>query len=115
VYSRHQKTKKKVEDCTPSNNDQESDPNPEEHKIDTGRTSLEPETCEPESEDKIYEPPIDLDIGIALRKGIKSCTRYPIAKFVSYEKLSPNFHAFSTELDNVQIPKNIYEALKEPK
>ncbi|PON59649.1 hypothetical protein TorRG33x02_287620, partial [Trema orientale] len=31
----------------------------------------------------------ELDKPIALRKGIRSCTLYPISKFVSYHRLSP--------------------------
>lgn len=33
----------------------------------------------------------DLDLLIAPRKGTKSCTQYPVSKFVSYEYLSPTF------------------------
>ncbi|RVX15196.1 hypothetical protein CK203_008076 [Vitis vinifera] len=33
----------------------------------------------------------DLDRPIALRKGVISCTKYPIYNFVSYKGLSPSF------------------------
>ena len=31
----------------------------------------------------------NLDIPIATRKGVRSCTQHPISKFVSYGRLSP--------------------------
>ena len=36
----------------------------------------------------------DLDRPIALRKGVISCTKYPIYNFVSYKGLSPSFLGF---------------------
>ena len=33
----------------------------------------------------------DLDVPIAFWKGVRSCTTHPIADFVSYERLSPQF------------------------
>ena len=56
----------------------------------------------------------DLDVPIAQRKGIRSCTQHPIADYVSYEKLSPNFRAFVTNLSSVEIPNSIHEAIKRP-
>jgi hypothetical protein len=55
----------------------------------------------------------DSDIPIAIRKGVRSCTNHPINRFVSYEGLSPSYHAFVSALDNVQVPKSIEEALKD--
>ncbi|KAF7811563.1 phosphatidylinositol-3-phosphatase myotubularin-1-like [Senna tora] len=43
--------------------------------------------------DEILSPPI------AKRKGVRSCTLHPISQFVSYEKLSPKFQAFVSNLD----------------
>ncbi|KAK0599083.1 hypothetical protein LWI29_002191 [Acer saccharum] len=40
----------------------------------------------------------DLDIPIAIRKGVRSCTSHPIAKFMSYHRLSENYKAFSSSL-----------------
>ena len=54
----------------------------------------------------------DLDIPIALRKGIRSCTQHPISKFISYSKLSSSFKTFTSSLSDVFIPRNIEEALK---
>ena len=52
----------------------------------------------------------DLDIPITLRKWIRSCTKHPISNFLGYSKLSPQFRAFTVNVDNVIIPKNIYNA-----
>ena len=55
----------------------------------------------------------DSNIPIDLRKGVRSCTIHPISRFVSYEGLSPSYHAFVSDLDNVQVPNSIQEALKD--
>ncbi|KAL6323474.1 hypothetical protein AAG906_039046 [Vitis piasezkii] len=54
------------------------------------------------------------DLPIALRKQPRSCTFHPISKFVSYNALSAKCRAFTTNLDRIQIPKNIEEALEIP-
>ncbi|KAA0035929.1 Cysteine-rich RLK (RECEPTOR-like protein kinase) 8 [Cucumis melo var. makuwa] len=59
-----------------------------------------------------YDP--SLDIPIALRKGTRSCTKHPICNYVSYDNLSPQFRAFTANLDFTVIPKNIYTALECP-
>ena len=38
---------------------------------------------------------LDLDIPIALRKGTRTCTKYPISKYLSYKKLSKTHKAFT--------------------
>ncbi|KAK0608670.1 hypothetical protein LWI29_034103 [Acer saccharum] len=53
----------------------------------------------------------DLDVPIAIRKGTHSCTMHPIAKYVSYHRLSPNYRVFTTNLSSVSIPRNIQDAL----
>ena len=57
----------------------------------------------------------DLEVPIALRKGIRNCTKYPIARQISYDGLSNSHRAFISALDEEQIPKNIEEAMKHPK
>ena len=57
----------------------------------------------------------DLDEPITLRKGKRAYTQHPICKFVSLDSLSPQFRAFTTQLDNTTIPTNIQEALKHPR
>lgn len=54
------------------------------------------------------------DRPIALRKGIRDCTKHPLSKFVSYASLSPTFFAFTSSLDCEKLPKNVHEALKHP-
>ncbi|KAH9763107.1 protein kinase domain-containing protein [Citrus sinensis] len=56
----------------------------------------------------------DLDIPIALRKGTRSCAKYPLSNFVSYHNLSPPFYAFTSQLSSVEIPKNVQDALSVP-
>ena len=56
----------------------------------------------------------DLDVPIAFWKGVRSCTTHPIADFVSYERLSPQFRAFTANLSKVDIPRDIHEALQHP-
>jgi hypothetical protein len=51
----------------------------------------------------------ELDLPIAVRKGIRACTKHPIYN------LSPVSKAFIAKIDEVEIPKNIYEALKDLK
>ena len=48
----------------------------------------------------------ETDLPIALRKGIRLCTKHPLAKYVSHSHLSSSFSAFTTKLSSVDIPKN---------
>ena len=56
-----------------------------------------------------------LDMPIAWRKGVRTCTQHPIGNFISYDKLSPTFRAFTSSITEIQIPQNIQEAFKNPK
>ncbi|RVX15883.1 Retrovirus-related Pol polyprotein from transposon TNT 1-94 [Vitis vinifera] len=56
-----------------------------------------------------------LNMPIAWRKGVKSCTQHPIGNFISYDKLSPTFRAFTSSITEIQVPQNIQEAFKYPK
>lgn len=53
----------------------------------------------------------DLDILIAIRKGVRTYTSHLIAKFFSYHRLSKTYKAFTSSLSHVNIPRNIQEAL----
>ncbi|CAN1180130.1 Copia protein, partial [Linum perenne] len=53
----------------------------------------------------------DSNLPIALRKGTRSCTRYPIDKYLSYARLSNHHRVFVTNVSNLFVPRNIYEAL----
>ena len=44
-------------------------------------------------------------------EGTHSCTLHPIAKRVSYHKLSPSYKALTTKMSSVIIPRNIHEAM----
>ena len=56
----------------------------------------------------------DLNLPIALRKGTRVCTKHPMAKYISYDTLSENYRAFTTNISELVIPRNIQEALDEP-
>lgn len=61
-----------------------------------------------------FESPKSSELLIALRKPTWFCMLHPISRFFSYNILSPKFHAFSTNFDKTEIPKNNHEALKIP-
>ncbi|CAL5335650.1 unnamed protein product [Camellia sinensis] len=56
-----------------------------------------------------------LNMPIAWRKGVRSCTQHPIGNFISYDRLSPSFRAFTSSITEIPIPQNIQEAFKYPK
>ena len=62
-------------------------------EIHQGNTFLAPTHFEISSRENI-----DLNLPIAVRKGVRFCTQHPIGKFVSYDRLSPNHRAFVTTL-----------------
>lgn len=85
--------------------------------------SLHDKESEPRTEFNVFESLdkvssdskiADLDLPIALRKGVRSCTKHPMTNYVSYEKLSPTFLTFTSQLSSVEIPKNVQEALQVP-
>ena len=57
----------------------------------------------------------DIHLPIAIRKGVRACTQHPITKIVSHDRLSTKFSAFTTTLTNIEIPRNIEEALADQK
>ena len=50
---------------------------------------------------------------IAVRKGKRQCTRHPLANFVSFDNLSPIFHAFVSTLNSIEMPKIVQEPLRD--
>lgn len=54
------------------------------------------------------------DLPIALRKGVRECTKHPLYNFLAYDKLSRTFRAFTCSLDSQDIPTNIQDALTNP-
>ena len=57
----------------------------------------------------------DLDLSIAVRKGVRSCTQYPISNFVSYDSLSPSYRTFLSSLNSISIPHGLKKAIYDPK
>lgn len=53
----------------------------------------------------------DINVPIAIRKGVRSCTQLPIFNFVSLGHLSPFFCSFSFALSLVLVPRNVFETL----
>jgi hypothetical protein len=56
-----------------------------------------------------------MNMPIAQRKGVRSCTQHPISNFVSYQHLSPSYRSFVSKLSSVSIPQNLQEAISDPK
>lgn len=57
----------------------------------------------------------DTDVPIAIRNGVRTCTRHPGFKFVSYNSLSPSFCAFVSFLPCVSILQGWVEAITNSK
>ncbi|CAN1319890.1 Retrovirus-related Pol polyprotein from transposon RE1, partial [Linum perenne] len=53
------------------------------------------------------------DLPIALRKGTRTCTRYPLSNYLSYAKLSTPHKTFVSRVSNLFVPKTIREALED--
>ena len=56
----------------------------------------------------------DLDVPIAIRKGVRNCIKHPIANYLSYQRLSKNHRAFTSRISHLFVPRNIQEALDDP-
>jgi len=56
----------------------------------------------------------DVDLPIALRKGKRKCT-YPIASYVTHDKIPQDVHVFISTVDSITLPKTIGEAISSPK
>ncbi|CAN1791793.1 Retrovirus-related Pol polyprotein from transposon TNT 1-94, partial [Linum perenne] len=97
--------------------------NPEEgENITHTQSSQSPETgptaeTEPQGIETVPSPDLinDLDAPIAHRKGVRSCTtKHPISNWVSYKKLSGGYKGFIGNLDNIEVPETIQQALQHP-
>ena len=87
--------------------DPSSVPEPPSSPLSTGPAPLSPPPPSP--------PPVsDLDLPIALRKGTRQCTQYPIAHHVSPARLSPSYQSFALAVLTESIPKSYIEALQVP-
>lgn len=58
---------------------------------------------------------LDLDQPIALRKGVRICTKHPMFNFVSYHTLSPSFHNFYIVLSSIYVPHSVSKVIIHPK
>jgi len=56
-----------------------------------------------------------IQIPIAQRKGVRSCTHHSVSDFVSYQHLSSPYRFFVSKLSSVSVPRNLQEALIDPK
>ena len=81
---------------------------------DTIEPELPPQSANEETVvEEVYQPDdYDLYLPIAMRKGVRECTRHPIQGYVNYGRLSPEFRAFTTHLDTK--PRTIEEAMRIP-
>ena len=57
----------------------------------------------------------DFDKPIALRKGVRSCTKHPTSNFISYDHLSPSYRAFALSISSVPIPQDWKAVYGDPK
>lgn len=57
---------------------------------------------------------LDLDLPIAVRKDTRVCTKHPIAKYLSYKKLSHTHKAFASRISILCVPRIVQEALDDP-
>lgn len=105
VY-RRRRTREQIEHGTQPHV-QETEPNLSSCEDNTGMDSL--------ASVEFMVPSVDdSNKSIAERKGVRSCTTHPIAKYVSYDGLSSSYRAFVSSLDNLHVPNNIQEALGHP-
>uniref|UniRef100_A0A2N9EW46 Integrase catalytic domain-containing protein n=1 Tax=Fagus sylvatica TaxID=28930 RepID=A0A2N9EW46_FAGSY len=60
----------------------------------------------------------DSNMPITLRKSTRACPsiyRYPISNYVSSHRLSPSCKAFANQFSSMSIPKNLQDALNNPR
>jgi len=85
---------------------------------------MQAQESEPEQGNETSHPSLsilntnDLDQPIAIRNGIRECTKnplYPIADFMSFEKFSPSHRTFLSKINTIPIPKTLHEALSNEK
>lgn len=106
VYQRRKNSDKEIKDSTHLEDHHESELDPHPPEIHSGLSNP--------SYDNLSHINDDSNVPIALRKGVRTCTKHPIGNFVSYKTLSPSYQAFVSVIDNIQIPRTIQEALIDP-
>ncbi|XP_073290971.1 uncharacterized protein [Primulina huaijiensis] len=60
------------------------------------------------------DPLSDIELPIALRKHHRTRSSNEQADFLYYGKLSANFRAFLSKIDDVRVPNTVHEALEDP-
>ena len=99
VYQRRQRLEPNIEpEPETGRNSEGMDTHSESESADIAEEEVQQET--------LFSEPI------ALRKGVRECTRHPIQRYVHYGRLSPEFRAFTVHLDTK--PRNIEEAMRIP-
>ncbi|CAN1121074.1 Retrovirus-related Pol polyprotein from transposon TNT 1-94 [Linum perenne] len=86
----------------------------EQTAVDTLETTIQEEN-QPAATETENPDDTNLDVPIAIRKGVRRCTTYPIGGYLSYKGLSPSYKGFVSSLDGIEIPRNIQEARQHPK
>ena len=79
--------------------------------------SIPPESnSNPSNPTSISTPLFDtnLNIPIAIYKGVRSCAKHPLANFVSYHRIVETYKAFTSYINQESIPKNGEEAFADP-
>lgn len=98
VYSRRQTVQRGVEPPQPQQQSHESI-----SSLGTEQSTLVPQ-----------DNTNDLDLPIALRKGVRSCTQHPIARCIGYSHLSSAVQTLALNLEANEVPKSIQEAMSNP-
>ena len=75
-----------------------------------GQSSTSSNTQSPGISNSIPIVDNDLDIPIALGKGVRTCTEHPVANFLTYYKLYEKHKAFISKITNQFVPRNVQEA-----
>ena len=57
----------------------------------------------------------NLDIPIAIRKGVRCCIKHSLSEFVSYHRIVGTYKAFTSHITLKSILKNVEKALANPK
>ena len=97
---------KKERDCSSTMQLHDSDPTPE-NKVDSSPSLVLED--EPHNDPSIQINSTSLPI--AIRKGIRKCTEYPISHYISFNKCSTTHRSSLTTLNNIFIPHTLSEAL----
>lgn len=95
VYTRREKSGKDIENTRHLEDHHASEPDIHSPETHSGLSNS--------NHDKVVQINDDLDFPIALRKGVRACTKHPIGNFVSYKALSPSYQAFVSVIDNMRL------------